>query len=108
MSFASLLIDTCTVQRFTEGSSGPYGNPVITWADHLAEEACRIQPSSGVELKIGAELVVADYLLFLGDVDVTEQDRIVLDSITYQILLVKDEQDGVDSHHKEVFLRVSR
>ena len=61
-----------------------------------------------MELKGGAELVVADYLLFLGDVDVTEQDRVVLDSITYQILLVKDEQDGVDSHHREVLLKVSR
>ena len=108
MSYSSLLINTCTIQRFTEGSSDPYGNPAITWAAHLPDEACRIQPSSGVELKIGAELVVADYLLFLGDVDVTEQDRVVLDSITYEILLVKDEQDGVDSHHREVFLRVSR
>lgn len=108
MSYTSLLINTCTVRRFTEGAVDDYGNPALTWADHLADEACRLVASSGRELKVGAELVIADYKLFLGDVDITEQDTVIIDSITYEILLVADRQDGIDSHHKECFMKVSR
>ena len=63
---------------------------------------------SGVELKVGAEIVVADYKLFMEDVDITERDRVVLGGITYEILLVQDHQNGIDDHHKEVYMRVSR
>jgi len=71
-------------------------------------------PVSGVEVKVGAELVVADYKLFLGDVTVTEQDRVniywgTVDAwVMYEILLVMNRQDGIDSHHKECLLRTAR
>ncbi len=98
MSFTSLLIDTCTTRRFTEGANDAYGVPVKTWADNLTSQACRIEALvgkiSGRELTIGAELVVADYVLFMQDVDVTEQDRILLGAITYEVLLVNDRKDG--------------
>ena len=57
---------------------------------------------------IGAEVVVADYKLFLQDVDVTEQDRAIVEGVTYQILLVMNRSNGVDDHHKECLMRAVR
>ncbi len=108
MSYSSLLINTCTVQRYTEGAKDNYGNPALTWANHLADESCRLMASGGRELKVGTELVIADYKLFLGDVDITEQDRVVIGAVTYEVLLIEDRQDSTASHHKECMMRVSR
>ena len=108
MTFTALLIDTCTVRRFTVGAADDYGIPAKTWADHLTDEPCRLQAGVGVEIKVGAEVVIADYKLFLDDVDITEQDRVIVDTVTYEILLVADRQDGVQEHHKECFMRVTR
>lgn len=109
MSFDSLLIDLCTIQRYSEGAADDYGNPILTWdLTYLVDERCRLTTSSGREIKIGAEIVVADYKLFLSDVDITEQDRVVVDSITYEILLVQDYADHTSDHHKQAWLRVSR
>ena len=108
MSYDSLLIDTCMVERYAEGAADIYGNPDLTWADHLPDEVCRVTTPTGQEIKVGAELVLADYRIFFGDVDITEQDRIVIGSVTYEILLVKDRQDGINSHHKEVLVRAVR
>ena len=107
MSYTSLLIDTCTIERFGEGAADAYGKPAITWSDHLTE-ACRLQAGVGKELQIGAEVVVADYKLFLQDVDVTEQDRAIVEGVTYQILLVMNRSNGVDDHHKECLMRAVR
>ncbi len=109
MSYTSLLIDTLTTQRFTEGSSDAYGNPAITWADNLTAQACRLTTlSGGRELKVGAELVLADYRLFVLDIDIVEQDRVVIGLLTYEVLLVEDYADGVGEHHKQVWMRISR
>ena len=112
MSYLSLLINTCTTQRFTAGAPDDYGTPTLTWADHLTDIACRLSSGStsttGREIKVGAEIVIADHTIFLGDVDVTEQDRIVIDSDTYEVLMVVDRKDGATSHHKECYLRTVR
>ncbi len=108
MSYTSLLISTCTVRRFTAGAQDAYGNPAETWADHLTSQACRLQSVTNTEIKVGAELVRADYKLFLQDIDITEQDRVVLGSITYEVLSVANRQDGTADHHKECLLRVLR
>jgi len=108
MSYALLLIDTGTIQRFTEGVIDAYGNPTLTWADHLVDEPCRLVSAKGRELKVGAELVIADYKLFVNSIDVTEQDRVVIGGNTYEILLVEDYADSSTSHHKQIWLRISR
>ena len=108
MSFNSLLIDECDIYRNTPGAADNYGKPTASWGVHINDEPCRLMSTTGTEIIIGAEVVVANYKLFIGDLDITEQDRIVLDSITYEILLVNDKQDGVNSHHKELFLRTVR
>lgn len=108
MSLSSLLIETCTVSRFTEGALDDYGIPTKTWTDYLTDEPCRLSSSGGREVKVGAEVVIADYKLFTGDADITEQDRIVIDGITYEVLLAIPREDGKGIHHKEFLLRVVR
>ena len=108
MSYTDLLINTCTTQRFTEGANDGYGNPALTWADNLSDIACRLTTAKGRELKVGAELVIADYKLFVGDVDIIEQDRVIIGGLTYEVLLVEDYKDSSSSHHKQCWLRISR
>ena len=119
MSYTSLLINSASVYRFTEGAPDAYGvkvktlAPVTTQVD-LSDVACRIQSAKGREIKIGAEVVIADYKLFLGDVILSERDKVYVYWGTtpawyeYEILMVEDKQDGVNSHHKECYLRIVR
>ena len=109
MSFTSLLINTCTVRRFTAGAIDAYGNPTKTWADHLVDEPCRWSTPKNIEIKVGAEVVLADLQMFFAkDTDITEQDRVVLGTATYEVLSAADRQNGMANHHVEVFLRTVR
>jgi hypothetical protein len=108
LSYDDLLINTCTIQRYTEGAIDNSGRPARAWADHLADEPCRWSKPKNNEIRIGAEVLVYDLDLFVGDIDVTNQDRVVLDSETYEILGVKDRQDISAAHHKELAIRVVR
>lgn len=108
MTYSSLLLSTCTTERFTEAAADDYGMPTKVWADHLTDEPCRLVTGTGREVQVGAQVVIAEYTLFLGDSDITEQDRVTVDEILYQVLLVTNRQDGVNSHHKECLLRTVR
>jgi len=108
MSYTSLLIQTCKIEYFTEGLPDDYGNPALAWHDRYTDEDCRLVASAGREIKVGAEIVVADYKLFLGDITITERDRITIDGNVYEVLLVQDYADSLASHHKQCWLRISR
>ena len=112
MAFADLLINVCTIKRFNATAEDGYGNPTGIWDDHLPDEPCRLSTPKGREIKVGAEVVIADYLLFLDDIDITEQDKVemLVDgvTITYEVLLVARRQNGVGSHHRECYLRTVR
>jgi len=113
MTFTSLLVDTCTIRRNTIGAADAYGTPTASWANHLEGQACRIYgvtPSRGAgrEVYIGAKLVVADKLMMIGDIDITEQDRVVSDGITYEVLMITLRQDGQGSHHNQCWLKTVR
>jgi len=108
MSYSTLLINTCTVKRHTVTGTDAYGQPVYNWADHLVDEPCRWsipKNKENREIKIGAEVVIVDLQLFLGDVDITEQDRVVLDGETYEVISSVKRQDGTGEHHVEAFLK---
>ena len=105
MSYESLLIDVCTIERNTPGAVDDYGHTVDAWADHLVDEPCRLMATQSREIAQGAMVVIAGYKMFLNDVDVTERDRAIHNSITYEILQVSTRQDGTTEHHKELFLR---
>jgi len=106
MTFDSLLLNTCDVQRFTEGVADDYGQPTKIWPTLYDDEPCRHVSGKGREVKIGQEVVIIYDELFIGDIDITEQDRVVIDSVTYQVLSVMFRQDGIGSHHKHCFLEV--
>jgi len=106
MSFETLLIDTCDIYSFTAGAQDAYGNPAKTWAISYASENCRINSAKGREIKVGAEVVIADYILYVGDITVSAQDRVVYNSETYEIILVESFQDGTGAHHDKLYLRI--
>jgi len=113
MSFLDLLIDTCTIQRNDlAGTTNNYGYPDPDWNDEHTDAACRIVTGGGKEVKVGAEVGVADYKLFLADIDVTEQDRVQMDvdglTETFQILMVMRRSNGVGTHHRELLLKTVR
>ena len=117
MSYTTLLINSASVWRYPAGGAvDDYGMPAKVYAvvPALSDIACRIQSANGREINVGAEVVIADYKLFLGDVILSEQDKVYVYWGTtpawyeYEILMVEDKQDGIDSHHKECYLRIVR
>ena len=112
MSYADLLIETCTVYEFGEGGLSPYGIPEKTWTIRLDDTPCRLSRprfgGPGHEVKVGAEVVIAPYTLFVGDIDISEQERVVKDGVTYEILLVEEKEDNFGTHHKECLVRTVR
>ncbi|GAI07588.1 unnamed protein product, partial [marine sediment metagenome] len=46
--------------------------------------------------------------LFVESIDITERDRVVIGTDTYEVLLVQDYADASSSHHKQCWLRISR
>lgn len=116
MSYSSLLVNTCNILRFMEGVADAYGNPKKTWAIQYANEPCRWSTPKNREVKIGAEVVIADLELFLNkltlagtDMDITEQDRVILDGgATYEVLSAANRQNGTANHHVECLLRSVR
>lgn len=117
MSFASLLIHEADIKRYIlDAGTDAYGNPTGAWNTIYTDEPCRLVSKSGREVRVGAEVVISDWQLFVDDsVTVTEQDRIdnirlastgvVIDSATFEILLVQMRSDGVSTHHLELSLQ---
>ena len=108
MTFENLLINTCDIERFTEAAADGYGIPAKTWAVEHANEPCRHVSGKGREVKIGQEVVIAYDELFVGDIDITEQDRVIIDTVTYQVLAVVFRQDGIGVHHKHCYLEMAK
>ena len=128
MSFASLLINECTVQEYSAGTADDYGVPAETWTDFATDEPCRLVPATNREVQVGAEVVIADYTLFIDNigmteqmrvviadymlftdnVGITEQMRVVVSGVTYEILSVIIASDGIATHHQECLLRTVR
>lgn len=109
MSYADLLINTATIQRFTEtGAYDAYGQPVKVWADIYTDEPCRLTWIKGVEIKIGQEVYILNKRVYLLDVDIINQDRIIIDSLIYDIKDVIIRQDAIGQHHKECLVEIAQ
>ena len=106
MTFATLLINTCDILRFTEGAADNYGIAVKTWAVLHDHEACRYVSGKGREVKIGQEVHIIYDELYIADIDVTVQDRVIIDSETYEVVDVLFRQDGIGGHHKHLYLEI--
>lgn len=107
MGFQDLLIDLCDILRYTS-TPDDYGQPIKSWAVHLTGQPCRLSTPKNLEIKKELEVVVADKILFLEDsVDVTERDRVEINSITYEILSVSSYR-GNEVDSKQLLLRTLR
>ena len=119
MSFTSLLIHTCDIGLLSQGfPRDDYGRLTEVWSTATyTAQPCRLVATRGREVKIGAEVVVSDWKLFVANtVAVDEQDRIsnvklastavvLPESATFEIILVQLRSDGLTGHHKELALR---
>jgi hypothetical protein len=88
-SFA--LPDTCSIQRYTETSTGE--GTAQTWANHLTGVACRVSPlASGASEMLGADAslqAVAQWTVWVPALtDVTVRDRVVYGSRTFEVARV--------------------
>lgn len=113
MTYDSLLINECNIQEFTIAlAPDDYGHPIKTWqikvVDGVSYEniPCRHVSGNGREVKVGQEVHIIYDELFVGDIDVTVQDRVIIDTKTYQVVDVLFAQDGKGSHHKRLFLEI--
>jgi len=107
MAYSDLLINLCDIQSFTEtGAVDAYGQPVKTWATIYTDEPCRHVTGKGREIKVGQEVHIIYDQLFLNDIVVNVQDRVIIGTETYQIVDVLFRQDGIGSHHKEAYLEI--
>jgi len=117
MSYATLLIHLADIKRFTlDGGTDAYGNLTGAWGNIYADEPCRLVSTTGREIRVGAEVVISDWKLFVDNsVYVTEQDRldnirlastgVVIDISTYEFLLVQPRSDSLNRHHSELALQ---
>jgi len=107
MSYDNLLIDSCNIWRWSNGGTDAHNQPIKDWDEHyLEDESCRLVPSTGREVRIGNDIYVSDYTLFVGDIDITEKDKVFINSQEYDVLSVLDRKDSNKSHHKECLLRM--
>ena len=106
MSFEDLLVHICDIQRFTVTGSDAHGNPQKTWADTYPAQACRVGKMNGRTLWDGAQLEMIDLMLYVPDIDITEEDRVIWEGQTFKVLLVDHVADSTTNHHhKEVSLQ---
>ncbi len=116
MTFDGLLIHTCDIGALTQGAADAYNQPANTYPLVYTTQECRIMPTSGEEIKVGAQVMISDWTLFLpDDVTIDEQDRVsnillrsdgsVVDAATFEVLHVKPRNDSTALHHRQVLLR---
>lgn len=116
MSYDSLLIHRCTVQRSSVASTNIIGQPEITWANHLTDVHCRYYPmvagKAGERENVFLTDVVSHYIMHMRRADVEESDQIVdislggtiIDAGPFNIKLDKHRADSVGGHHLELVL----
>lgn len=85
------LPDTCTIQRYTESSTGD--GTAQTWSDLATGVSCRVSPRgrSAAE-SLGADQslqAIADWTVWMPALqDVTPKDRVVVGSRTFEVVVV--------------------
>jgi len=105
MSFDTLMNVTVDVQQCSV-SNTRRGGVTRTWTNRYASMPARIQPMTGVEAQLygSTRTPVTHHMFVSGNyTGITEQDRIVYGTRTFEIELVRniDEMD----HHTELVLR---
>ena len=111
MSLASMLPQRCTVQRPTEGVAQDGGQPAIDWTtDTDTDVPCRKSTPGAATREVDSQIAsAADFVIFmLPGQSIAENNRIVLENETFEVLLVQNPQSQTGAHHKKVWARVVR
>lgn len=103
-----MLIDTCTIERFTQGAQDDYGHPLQSWTGLHVSIPCRKVFGKGTEIKVGQEVHIVRDELYVEDLDVTTQDRVLLGGEYWDILDVGHYTDSVGPHHKKLYIEKVR
>ena len=112
MTYTSLLINECDIQEFTITDTDDYGHPVKDWQIKVVDGVsyddipCRHVSGKGREVRVGQEVHIIYDELYVGDIDVIVQDRVIINLETYQVVDVLFSQDGIGGHHKRLFLEM--
>lgn len=79
-----------TVQRRTPAVTD-IGSDKDIWSDWLTGVACRVQPVSGSErFSLARYNVQVSHVIYCRPAAITEVDRIVFDSRTFEVRMVRD------------------
>lgn len=105
MSFDALLDKTCAIRRVTTVNDGP--EPSEIWADVATGVKCRISMLRAIELaQLHQTLSITHRLYLPHGTDITNDDRVVLDSTTYEVEMVNT-NPGSKQHHVEALIKVA-
>ncbi len=91
-----------TTSRVTT-ATGTMLQTTDTWADNLTILGAIRPLKIHEQVKDNKMAVVADYRMYCSVVDILETDRVVADSITYEVKSVKN--ITVKSHHLELDIK---
>lgn len=80
MSLASMLSQTARVQRFVKGALDEYGRPEGAW-NTIETVMCRIELMFSEEDSSDRTTDFLQYRVFMAPTDITENDRLLLDSL---------------------------
>ena len=117
VSYDSLLIHRCTVQRSSSVLDDVLGQPIVTWANHLTNVPCRYYPKEAAKAIEQETVHLTDvpsyYVLHTRRRDISEADRItnitaggnVLDAGPFDIELVRYRADSLGGHHLELLMK---
>jgi Phage head-tail joining protein len=105
---ASMLPDTCTIQRATDTSDGG-GGQTTGWPEVAADVPCRLTPATGATAGNNATRLAGDRLsdqtthlvTFPAGFDVRQGDRITVTDRTYQAVLIGDGGNWELARHVE-------
>lgn len=109
MSFESLLVHTCDIERPSVVSRDDSGKPIKSWAKLYTSLPCRVALASGQKKWQGVMAELVDYEVIVPNIDVTEQDRVLWQGNEHKILFVDHAADATGRHHhKELAVQIIR
>jgi len=102
MSYESLLIKSGTILRATTVTTSASGEETKTYTPVTTGVPCDVQVTSGGEVQypFGTMVESNAKAFFLPGVDIREDDRLLVDGLTYEVLFV----ENVRGHHLEAYL----
>ena len=102
-----LFREAVSIEEFTSSGTDAFGQTRTTgsWAESSAVRG-RLLETGGAEITTAKGAVISTHKLFLpGGTTIDEANRVVISSLTYDVLSVRD--PGGMGHHLEVQMRLA-